>query len=488
MDQVFVVRHKVLVEHVPIRTVARELGIARATVRRYLRGAPAGVRKATPRCRRISDVVRPRIEAILVDSKRWTAGKQRLTAARVHRMLLDEGFTVGATTVKRIVREWRRRQREVFVPLVYKPGDLGQVDFFQVVVDVAGVRTKAWMFVMRLMHSGRDFAWLYPRQDQVAFLDGHVRAFEHFAAVPHRLAYDNLRAAVARFLVGSERVLSKRFAALTTHYVFEASFARPRTGHDKGGVEARGKGIRLQELVPIPSGPSLDAISTELLSRLDRGAGDRRDLDGRSVLDRFADEHPRMLPLPSSAFVAAAVHFPHVTRRSLVRVDGAWYSVWTRWAELDVTAYLGVHTVEIVGPDDRVLHPRQRFGGRSIDYRHYIPELARKPQALRQVADELVRDLGPPFDTAWRRLVDESGPKQAARVFAQVLHAVVDHGHREVSERLARALADAEPIALAMRPPPSASPPLADVPATLTAVDVASGRAADYDALLRGVA
>jgi hypothetical protein len=36
------------------------------------------------------------------------------------------------------------------------------------------------------MHSGRDFAWLYPRQDQTCFLDGHVRAFAHFGAAPRR--------------------------------------------------------------------------------------------------------------------------------------------------------------------------------------------------------------------------------------------------------------------------------------------------------------
>ncbi len=87
----------------------------------------------------------------------------------------------------------------------YAPGDLAQVDFFESFVDVNGERQKAWMFVMRLMHSGRDFAWLYPRQDQVCFLDAHVRAFEHFGAVPHRIAYDNLRAAVKRILFGSER-------------------------------------------------------------------------------------------------------------------------------------------------------------------------------------------------------------------------------------------------------------------------------------------
>jgi transposase len=84
---------------------------------------------------------------------------------------------------------------EVFVPLVYKPGDVGEVDFFEVLVDICGARSKAHMFVLRLMHSGRDFAWFYPRQDQTCFLDGHVRAFAHLGAVPHRLIYDNLKAA-----------------------------------------------------------------------------------------------------------------------------------------------------------------------------------------------------------------------------------------------------------------------------------------------------
>ena len=45
---------------------------------------------------------------------------------------------------------------------------------------------------MRLMHSGRDCVWLYERQDQLAFLDGHVRAFAHFGGVPRRSVYDNL--------------------------------------------------------------------------------------------------------------------------------------------------------------------------------------------------------------------------------------------------------------------------------------------------------
>jgi hypothetical protein len=63
-----------------------------------------------------------------------------------------------------------------------------------------------------------------------------------------------------------------------------------------------------------------------------------------------------------------------------------------------------------------------------IDYRHYVRELATKPQAVRQVAAELTRDLGPSFVDAWRALVDAHGPKQGARIFAKVLSYVETRG------------------------------------------------------------
>jgi hypothetical protein len=49
------------------------------------------------------------------------------------------------------LREIERREAEVFVPLVHRPGDEAQVDFFEVTVDVAGLRRKAWKFLVRLM-------------------------------------------------------------------------------------------------------------------------------------------------------------------------------------------------------------------------------------------------------------------------------------------------------------------------------------------------
>lgn len=199
MDQVHVVRHKVLVEGRTQRAVARELGISRVTVRKYLTQATPARYDASARGRPVWDVVGPRVAALLAESPQSTGGKQRLTATRLHQLLRAEGHAVGVTLVKHAVAEWRRQRREVMIPLTYRAGDLAEVDFFEVLVDVAGVRRKAWLFLLRLMYSGRDFGWIYERQDQISFLDGHVRAFGHLG-VPARIAYDNLRLAVRRIL------------------------------------------------------------------------------------------------------------------------------------------------------------------------------------------------------------------------------------------------------------------------------------------------
>lgn len=477
MDQVHVVRHKVLVEGQSVRRVALEMGFSRNTVRRYLTAAAPVRVEPEARRRPTWAKVGARLEALLEESPRWTGGKQQLTATRLHQLLAEEGYVVGVTLVKEAVAEWKRRRREVFVPLEYAPGELAEVDFFEVLVEINGARRKAWMFVMRMMASGTDFVCLYDRQDQASFLDGHVRAFAFFGAVPQRIAYDNLKAAVTRVLVGSERDLAARFRALVSHYLFEAVFCRPRTGHDKGGVEARGKAIRWQHLVPIPRGEQLATIRADLLARIAKQQAGKLDA-----------ERGRMLPLPEHPFDARRTCTLGVSTRSLVVLEGATYSVPCAWAGLDVVAHVGPDTVDFAGPTGVVARRRARFGERVIDYTDYVAELVNKPQAVRQVAASLVRDLGEPFASAWRALVDAHGPKQAARIFAKVLAHVEERGAQAVGERLSLALKNDEPVLLALAPQVPPPPALGEeqIPAHLRGVDVESGCAADYDSLLAG--
>ena len=490
MDQVHVIRHQVLVEGRSRRQVAKEFGISRLTVRKYV-GETVPSRKApTPRARPVWQAVQARVETLLTESAQWTGGKQRLTATRLHGLLVAEGHTVGVTVVKAAVAEWKRQRREVFVPLTYRPGDLAEVDFFEVFIDIDGTRRKAWLFLMRLMYSGRDFAWIYERQDQISFLDGHVRAFAHFDGVPARVAYDNLRAAVVRILVGGARTLTPRFAALASHYLLEACFCRPGEGHDKGGVESRGKAVRRQALVPIPSGPTLAGINATLLAQMDARLTITRDAAGQTIGARFTEEH-RLFRWVSTPFTPEATTLATVTPRALVRLEGAVYSVWTRWAGLDLVVRIGASTVTIVGREGtHVQHPRKRFGERSIDYRHYLTELARKPQAVRQVLPDLLRDLGAPFPAIWDQLHAAHGPREAARLFAKVLGQLDMQGAAIVVPALTAALATGTPLLLALTPARRLLDRLEPdaVPAPLRAIDVGSGCAADYDAWLGEVA
>ena len=490
MDQVHVVRHKVLVEGRSQRAVARELGLARVTVRKYLdQAVPARTALAAPRPRPVWDRVGGRVQALLTTSAQWTGGKQRLTATRLHGLVVAEGYQVGVTVIKAAMAEWKRQRREVFVPLTYRPGDLAEVDFFEVLVDVDGTRRKAWLFLMRLMYSGRDFAWIYERQDQISFLDGHVRAFAHFDGAPARVAYDNLRAAVVKILVGGTRTLTPRFTALASHYLLEACFCRPGEGHDKGGVESRGKAVRQQALVPIPSGPTLRGINDVLLARMDARLETTRDAAGQTVGARFADEQRLFRPAPTP-FAPEATTLATVSPRALVRLEGAFYSVPSRWAGLDLVVRIGAVLVTIIGRDGTPIpHPRLRFGQRSIDYRHYLDELARKPQAVRQVLPDLLRDLGLPFPAVWDQLHAAHGPRDAARLFAKVLGQLDLHGAARVVPALTRALATGTPLLLALTPVLSRDRLAPDtVPTALREIDVASGCAADYDHWLGAVA
>ncbi len=486
VDQVHVIRHKVLVEGLSIRRVARELGVSRQVVRKYLTTAESVRRESNPRPRPVLETIEKRIGELVEEWEPRTTAKQRITATLIHRHLLAEGYRAGITTVRGVLAERRRQRLEVMIPLIHRPGEEAQVDFFEVTVEVGGVVRKAWKFLLRLMYSGRDFAWLYERCDQLAFLDGHVRAFSHLGGVPWRIVYDNLSSAVKR-IVGAERQLTERFLALSSHYLFDPCFARRGEGHDKGGVEGRGKGIRLQHLTPVPRGDSLGVMAADLLGELDRSASVSVDAAGQTVLGRFEQERPLLRRLPEHPFEARRLELVSVSKQALVRIDGATYSVPSPWARLEAKAYVGVEDIRIACFGEQIVVPQQRPRGKEIRYRHYLRELGRKPQAVRQVAPELLAELGEPYGKLWELLVATHGEREGARTLAKVLAAIVDHDEEAVSRALEAALRTAAADLQALAPPrDSEALRSIAVPAALAGHRVESGRAADYDWLLAG--
>lgn len=477
MDLVAVVRHKVLVEGASLRDVSRQLGLSRNTIRRYVRAKVVPTRRAmAPRGTAARDGVVRDAEAIWDDRRSFTAGKQRLTAQRLAELLHERGHTVRDRTVRRLVARLRRLAKEVTVPLVHPPGALGQVDFFEVVVEVRGVRVKAWMFLMRLLHSGRDFVMLCERQDTTWFLAAHVAAFGYFAGLIAALAYDNLTAAVAKVVLGEPRPLRPRFTQWVAHDAFEARFCRPGEGHDQGSVERRGGNIRLQHMVPIPKGESLAAISAALQARLDVQHG--RDPDRVLAWQR---ERAAFRPLPLEVLDPAEVRPVSLRHHASHRVAGANYSVPSRGCGTDIEVRLGTDTVVFARGDEHVVHPRQPSGGRSVDYEHLLLPLSIKPQALRQVAGELVAQFGEPWEALWQALRVRHSPDEieAARRFGPWLREAAHDGLSVVATRIRAALQEGRLVTLAEAPAPSA--PRSTVPAAFRGYTVEGPDLSRYD-------
>jgi hypothetical protein len=166
-----------------------------------------------------------------------------------------------------------------------------------------------------------------------------------------------------------------------------------------------------------------------------------------------------------------------------VQVDGATYSVPSRWARLAVTAYVGVEDIRLVCRGEEEVHPRRPAGTRSVRYRHYLPELSRKPQAVRQVAPELLAELGEPYGRLWQLLCEAHGGLEAARVLARLLAVIEGRGEEAVRDLLVRALERAVPPR--DEAACEASPAHVTVPDALRFYKVEAGRAADYDWLLQ---
>ena len=67
MQTVHIVRHKVLVEGISVQQVARDLGLSRTTVYKYLEGPIPDRVEATSRCHPVVGAASSRIDALLAE-------------------------------------------------------------------------------------------------------------------------------------------------------------------------------------------------------------------------------------------------------------------------------------------------------------------------------------------------------------------------------------------------------------------------------------
>ena len=237
MDQYAYIRLSHRVYGKGIREIARETGHSRNTIKKALRGEYAGY---SVREHQAYPSLGPYLSIIdgWLREDRDRPPKQRHTAIRIYnRLRLEHGFTGGESTVRRYIREARRRlgaiELKVFIPLEPDMGMEAEVDWGGCHAIVGGELVKLKFFCMRSKGSGKPFVRCFPCERQQAFFEGHIEAFRFYGGVFRTLIYDNLTSAVEKVFKGRSRKLQESYEKFRAYYNFQAHFCNRGQAHEK---------------------------------------------------------------------------------------------------------------------------------------------------------------------------------------------------------------------------------------------------------------
>ena len=424
------IRRRVLTKEISKRAACQEYALQWRTLVRILKHAePAGYQLREPREKRKLEKLLPILHEML-QQDRAAPKKQRHTDKRLFERLRDEHlFDGGLTIVKHAVRAWKQGQAEVFVPLVHRPGE-AQVDFGEAQVKLCGQQVKVALFVMTCPYSDAIFCQAFPRECTEAFQEGHKRAFEFFDGVPRRISYDNSKIAVAKIVGGRGREVTREFARLESHFLFEHHFCLVRRPNEKGHVENLLGFARRNYLVPLPEIARVEELNVALSERCRQDLS--RQLRGKAAIkgDLLAEERAWFVSLPAQEFEARRVKPVKANSLSLVRFECNDYSVPTQYAHRDVTAIGGIEEVRLVVGDALVARHPRHWGREYVTFNpvHYLALLERKPGAFDYARPLENWELPDSFNVLRRRLeteLDQHGTREFIKVLRLLEHATL---------------------------------------------------------------
>lgn len=341
------------------KRIAAEVGVARNTVKRYLRWNGEAGFQVRPMARKLDEASQTRAVAL------WD-GAAEGNAVVVASMLKSEGVDASVRTVQRSVAERRREVRAAEVATVRfetAPGKQMQIDFGEKKVVIGGVLVKVFLLVAVLSHSRRLFVRAFLNQRGDDWREGIAAAFTHFGGVPLELLGDNARALV---LDRDRATGTVRFHPAYLSFCRDWGVAPracgPYRARTKGKTESGVKYVKRNAL----AGRSFDSISA-----LDEHlAGWMRDADERvhgttheKPLARFErDERAALRPLPLRPLPRREQRLSRrVAHDALVDVDTVRYSVPHRFARDYVEVLVGDSKVEIFrGTELIATHERSR--------------------------------------------------------------------------------------------------------------------------------
>jgi len=322
------------------RKIARELGVHRETVGRYLDPVetdskpaipptgspessdskpaivPAGSKAGrTSQCAPLSAVIEQGLLA-------------GLSAQRIYQDLVSaHAFTGGYDAVKRFVRRLARRMEPPFRRMECAPGQELQVDFGQgawVIED--GKRRRPHLFRAVLSHSRKGYSEVVWRQTSESFIRCLENAFRYFGGVTATVVIDNLKAGVLQ-ADWYDPELNPKLEEFARHYGTVILPTKPAMPRHKGKVESAVKYAQ-NNAVKGRTFESLTAQNSHLADWEKNVADTRIHGTTRQQVGQLfeAVERPALHPLPAGLFPVFEEALRSVHRDGYVEFKKAYYS------------------------------------------------------------------------------------------------------------------------------------------------------------------
>ena len=249
---------RVLAKHgMGVREIAREAGVSRNTVRRYLRDPEAArYRARPPRPGKLDGF------AAYIAGRVASAAPDRLAATALLRELRERGYEGSYTILNEHLAALRPAAApEPAVRFETAPGE-------QVQVDWATIRRgpdRLSVFVAALGWSRAAYAEFVADERLETLLACHERAFLAFGGVPREVLYDNMRTVVLerdRYGRGLHR-FHPGFLDFAGHCGFRPRLCQPYRARSKGKVERFIRYLRGSLWVPLASRMAAEGLAVD---------------------------------------------------------------------------------------------------------------------------------------------------------------------------------------------------------------------------------
>ncbi len=388
-------------EHLPVGTIAANLGVHVDVVRRVA-GLLEPRQAAAPR----TLLVDPYREFIRETLEKYP----RLVSTRLYDMLRARGYTGSVRTLREYVQVARpAKKHEAFLRLTKLPGEQAQVDWAHVGdIEVPGGRRALWLFVIVLAWSRALWAEFVLDLSVWSLLRSLQRACDHYGGTPREWLFDNPKIVVLE-RHGNAARFHPLLLDLGGRYAARLRLCGVRRANEKGRVERSIRYLR-ERFLAARTIRSVDQGNRELLQFLDEIALERPHptLPRRTVRDCLAEERGRLLPLPSPSVSTDQVLPVRVDKTAFCRFDTNLYSVPPEYVERTLTLAADDREVRLLDGTAVVARHARCWGRRQpVELpEHRAPILDQKREAREPKGRDRLRAAVPGIDALYERWVD----------------------------------------------------------------------------------